>query len=104
MIEASRKSTTAGNKETHRGGDPRECQGRLTCRRSGLPVGRLSRPGRLAPPGLLETPCSVLDQPMSPVSGGQVGARTESPLFAEIVLRVARRRTPAARVGARSAR
>ena len=29
--------------KTHRAGGPRECQGRLTYRRSGLPVGRLSR-------------------------------------------------------------
>ena len=39
MLAARRRLD--GRNETHRVGDPRECQGRLTCRRSDLPVGRL---------------------------------------------------------------
>jgi hypothetical protein len=41
--ERARRVARPRLKETHRAGGPRECQGRLTYRRSGLPVGRLSR-------------------------------------------------------------
>ena len=72
----------------HRVGVPRECQGRLTCRRSDLPIGRLSGASvdlrRLL---RLETPCSVLDQHTSLSNMPSMVIETESPLVADKCLR-----------------